>query len=177
MHFAHWEVQVLLYFTDAGKIMKILNLNSQFSASVLEFTPVSGRVASLRLWFGIWVPNSISEYPPYLESPGKGAGKHTKWGQIVLLGELNIHMRNDSTAWGVTGRKGLPWSEPKWCSFIGLLFRSKLISVHMFWRLRWREGQSCQLIATLWWIGSDGREGCQINPADPNEKWGSAGII
>lgn len=38
----------------------------------------------------------------------------------------------------------------------------------MFWTLRWRAEQSCQLITTWLWVGSDGGAGCQTGLADLN---------
>ncbi|KAM9812086.1 uncharacterized protein ACBT44_011417 isoform 1-T7 [Syngnathus typhle] len=38
----------------------------------------------------------------------------------------------------------------------------------MFWTLGRREGRSCQLITTWWWVGSDGGGRCRSDLADPN---------
>ena len=75
------------------------------------------RVASLRLRVGgrvvtvicAYAPNGSSEYPPFLEwlestPPGDS---------LVLLGDFNAHVGNDSETWrGVIGRNAPPKLNP-----------------------------------------------------------------
>ena len=47
----------------------------------------------------------------------------------------------------------------------------------MSWTFGRREGRSCELITTWWWVGCDGGGGCRSDLADPNVLWGSAGNV
>ncbi|KAK3514795.1 hypothetical protein QTP70_032195, partial [Hemibagrus guttatus] len=87
----------------------------QLSRHVMEFSPVNERVVSLRLRAGdrcltvvsAYGPNGSVEYPTFLETLQgvlEGAGD-----SIVLLGDFNAHVGNDSDTWrGVIGRNGPP---------------------------------------------------------------------
>ncbi|TWW81632.1 hypothetical protein D4764_01G0014470 [Takifugu flavidus] len=93
----------------------------QLSACILEFTTVDERVASLHLRVGgriltvvcAYGPNSSSAYPPFLESLEGVLGSAPSWGSLVLLGDFNAHVSNDSVTWrGVIGKNGPPDLNP-----------------------------------------------------------------
>ncbi|KAK3515146.1 hypothetical protein QTP70_007456 [Hemibagrus guttatus] len=89
----------------------------QLSRHVLEFSPVNKRVVSLRLWAGhrclsvvsAYGPNGSVDYPTFLETL-RGVLEGAQTGDsIVLLGDFNAHVGNDSDTWrGVIGRNGPP---------------------------------------------------------------------
>ncbi|KAK3517140.1 hypothetical protein QTP86_003932 [Hemibagrus guttatus] len=89
----------------------------QLSRHVLEFSPVNERVVSLRLRAGdrcltvvsAYGPNGSVEYPTFLETL-RGVLEGAPTGDsIVLLGDFNTHVGNNSDTWrGVIGRNGPP---------------------------------------------------------------------
>ncbi|KAK3571542.1 hypothetical protein QTP86_013175 [Hemibagrus guttatus] len=89
----------------------------QLSRHVLEFSPENERVVSLRLWAGdrcltvvlAYGPNGSVDYPTFLKTL-RGVLEGTPIGDsIVLLGDFNAHVGNDSDTWrGVIGRNGPP---------------------------------------------------------------------
>ncbi|KAI3373268.1 hypothetical protein L3Q82_006570 [Scortum barcoo] len=95
----------------------------QLSRHVLEFTPVNERVASLRLRVGdrslavvcaFHGPNSSTEYQPgLLGVPGRVLDSAPTGDSIVLLGDFNAHVGNNSDTWrGVIGRNRPPDLNP-----------------------------------------------------------------
>ncbi|KAK3542811.1 hypothetical protein QTP70_003071 [Hemibagrus guttatus] len=89
----------------------------QLSRHVLEFSPVNERVVSLHLQTGdrcltvvsAYGPNGSVKYPNFLETL-RGVLEGAPTGDsIVLLGDFNPHVGNDSDTWsGVIGRNGPP---------------------------------------------------------------------
>ncbi|KAK3562735.1 hypothetical protein QTP86_006512 [Hemibagrus guttatus] len=89
----------------------------QLSCHVLEFSPVNERVVSLRLRVrdrcltvvSAYGPNGSVEYPTFLETL-RGVLEGAPTGDsIVLLGDFNAHVGNNSDTWrGVIGRNDPP---------------------------------------------------------------------
>ncbi|KAI3376790.1 hypothetical protein L3Q82_000383 [Scortum barcoo] len=111
----------------AGIIALALEANSPAQLPCVGVHPgANERVASLCLSLSLAVvcaygPNSSTEYPASLESLG-GVDSTPTGDYIVLLGDFNAHLGNDSDTWrGVIGRNGLPDLNPSGASVIGLL--------------------------------------------------------
>ncbi|KAK3507921.1 hypothetical protein QTP70_003371, partial [Hemibagrus guttatus] len=88
----------------------------QLSCHVLEFSPVNEKVVSLHLRAGdrcltvvsAYGPNSSVEYPTFLETLRRVLAGAPTGDSIVLLGDFNAHVGNDSDTWrGVIG-----WNSP-----------------------------------------------------------------
>ncbi|KAK3546555.1 hypothetical protein QTP70_027318, partial [Hemibagrus guttatus] len=82
-----------------------------------EFSLVNERIVSLRLWAGdrcltvvsAYGPNGSVEYPTFLETLREVLEGAPTGDSIVLLGDFNAHVSNDSETWrGVIGRNGPP---------------------------------------------------------------------
>ena len=90
----------------------------KFRATVLNFTPVDERVVSLRLRVMggktltvvcAYAPINEEEYPAFLEILRKVLREVPVEDFVVLLGDFNAHVGNETDQWpDVIGRHGLP---------------------------------------------------------------------
>ncbi|KAK3513146.1 hypothetical protein QTP70_007479 [Hemibagrus guttatus] len=145
----------------------------QLSCHVLKFSPVNERVVSLRLRAGdrcltvvsAYGPNGSVEYPTFLETL-RGVLEGAPTGDsIVLLGDFNAHVGNNSDIWrGVIGRNGPPdlnSSGVLWLDFCAshslsitnTMFKHKGVHQYMWYQdtLGWRSMIDLVIVSSDLW--------------------------
>ena len=89
--------------------------NPRLAVRVVEWRPISERVALLRLKLmeetlvlvQVYAPNMESEYAPFLDEVLDVLARIPGTDSIVLLGDFNVHVGNDAQTWkGVIGKNG-----------------------------------------------------------------------
>src|SRR5699024_4920018 len=83
---------------------------------VIDWTPISSRVGVLRLVLPegktlaivqAYAPNAESEYTTFLDDLERGFARVPSTESLMLLGDFNAHVGNDTQTWsGVIGRNG-----------------------------------------------------------------------